>query len=223
MSAPRIPLVTHETYHVFNRGLDKRPTFRNQREYARAYQTLKYYRFLNLPVKLSRFLELNEGQRQKIMQECSSQLKISILAYCFMPNHFHFLIRQEADNGISKFMSDFLNSYTKYFNTKEGRVGQLFLNNFKSVRVESEEQLLHLSRYIHLNPFSSFVVKEIEDLEKYEWSSFQEYLQKSEDYICEKETILSYFKNTERYKQFVLDRADYQRELKRIEHLTLED
>jgi len=139
-----------------------------------------------------------------------------------MPNHFHFLLRQETDGGISKFLSQFLNSYTRYFNTKNERVGPLFLEDFKNVLVESEEQFLHLSRYIHLNPFSSSVVSSLENLYTYEWSSLSEYIGGSEDYICDKEMIMNYFKTKESYKKFVSDRADYQRELKQIENLLID-
>ena len=96
------------------------------------------------------------------------------------------------------------------------------MDTFKNVLVEREEQLLHLSRYIHLNPYSSRVVEELDDLYKYEWSSLTEYLGGSEDYFCDKEMIMSYFKTNESYKKFVSDRADYQRELKEIENLIID-
>lgn len=144
------------------------------------------------------------------------------MCYCLMPNHFHFLLRQEVDGGISKFLGLFQNSYTRYFNTKNDRVGQLFLDTFKNVLVEKEEQLLHLSRYIHLNPYSSKVVENLNDLYKYEWSSLGEYIGGSEDYICEKDMVLSSFKTKESYKKFVSDRAEFQRELKQIENLLIE-
>ena len=76
-----------------------------------------------------------------------------------MPNHFHLLLKQTIDNGISHFLSKFTNSYTKYFNTKYNRVGPVFQGVFKSVHIESDEQLMHLSRYIHLNPVVSAVVE----------------------------------------------------------------
>ena len=135
-----------------------------------------------------------------------------------MPNHFHFLLKQTAEEGIAKFMSNFQNSYTRYFNTRHNRVGPLFQGPFRAVRVETDEQLLHLSRYIHLNPYSSFVVKNIKDLEEYQWSSFKEYLGKEKGF-CQKEIVMSFFKNPQDYRKFVFDQADYQRELQKIKHL----
>ena len=218
----KVPLITNEIYHVFNRGIDGRITFSNQKEFIRAYQVMKYYRFSSPPVNFSKFINAGANAVEKYNEVSWGEKLASIMCYCLMPNHFHFLLRQETDGGISKFLSQFLNSYTRYFNTKNERVGPLFLNDFKNVLVESEEQLLHLSRYIHLNPYSSKLVENLSDLYKYEWSSLTEYVGGSEDYICDKEMIMSYFKTKESYKKFVSDRADYQRELKRIENLLIE-
>ncbi len=224
MALPRkIPLVTGEIYHVFNRGIDGRVTFANVNEYLRAYQVMKYYRFSFPPMKLSKFLRISDSKRQLLQESSWGEKLVSIICYCFMPNHFHFMLRQEADKGISKFLSQFQNSFTRYFNTKNERVGQLFLDNFKNVLVENEEQFLHLSRYIHLNPHSSSIVGNLEDLCKYEWSSLGEYLGESEDYICEKDVILSSFKTKQSYRNFVLNRAEYQKELKTIENLLIDE
>jgi putative transposase len=88
--------------------------------------------------------------------------------------------------------------------------------------VRTEEQLLHLSRYIHLNPYSTSIVKNLDVLYKYEWSSLKEYVGVEENPVCEKEMILSYFKAKENYKNFIANHAEYQRELKLIENLIFE-
>lgn len=222
VSFRKVPLVTGEIYHVFNRGIDGRVTFSDIREFSRAYQIIKYYQFSSPPLKLSVFLRISDSKRQELQESSWGEKLVSIICYCIMPNHFHFMIRQEVNGGISKFLSLFQNSYTRYFNTKNDRVGQLFLDTFKNVLVEREEQFLHLSRYIHLNPFSSSVVSSLENLYTYEWSSLSEYIGGSEDHICDKEMIMNYFKTKESYKRFVSDRADYQRELKQIENLIIE-
>lgn len=224
MSSSRIvPLVTGEIYHVYNRGIDKRATFLNDSYYQRAYQTIKYYQYSTPPMRLSYFLRQPRSVKENIdFSEWGDKL-IQIMAYCFMPNHFHLLIRQEVDGGISKFIGNFVNSYTRYFNTRNKRVGGLFLENFKNVLVDNEEYLLHLSRYIHLNPYSSGVVKDYSSLLNYDWSSIKDYIGGSEDVISNKDMIMNYFSTKEKYKDFVLDRADYQKQLKQIEHLMIED
>lgn len=91
---------------------------------------------------------------------------------------------------------------------------------FKAVRIESDEQLLHISRYIHLNPVTSYLVK-IETLLEYPWSSFKDYLGENASMVA-RDKVLGHFRSKEDYKRFVFDQASYQRELERIKHLTLE-
>ncbi len=212
------PLVNGEIYHVFNRGIDKRTTFTSDCEYLRACLTIKFYQFVNPPARLSRYLLFSEDFRRTFDEKLTGEKLTTIFAYCLMPNHFHFLIRQEVDGGISKFIGQFLNSYTKYFNTKHKRIGGLFLDQFKNTLMLSEGQLLHVSRYIHLNPYSSGVVKDLSKLISYKWSSFGEYLGSNGNVICDKKLIINSFNGkAELYKKFVLDRAEYQKELKEME------
>ena len=139
-----------------------------------------------------------------------------------MPNHFHFLLRQREKNGISIFLSNFQNSYTRYFNTQDKRVGPLFLDQFKAVRIEDEDQLLHVHRYIHLNPITSFVVKTVEKLRTYLWSSLPEYFGLTQGF-CETKTILSQFRKRSAYETFLYDQIAYQQKLASIKHLILEN
>lgn len=219
-----IPLVTNEIYHVYNRGLDSRPTFTNVKEYRRALLAMNFYKFNSPPMKLSLFLQLSNEQRQNILREflIAGKPIVEFLSFCLMPNHFHFLLKQTDDNGVSRFMSNFQNSFTRYSNTRHERIGQLFLDQFKAVRIETDEQLLHVSRYIHLNPYSSFIVKALEDLQDYPWSSLPEYLEQKESGSCDTKMILSLAGGKQKYKDFVFSHADYQRELEKIKHLILE-
>lgn len=219
----KVPLVTGEIYHVFNRGIDKRKVFTDLSEYVRSFQTLKFYRYSTPPLELSKFLKVSDIKRYEYEQLSWGNKLVSVMSYCLMPNHLHLLLRQEVDGGISTYLGRFFNSYTRYFNTKHERVGPLFLDDFKNVLVESEEQFLHLSRYIHLNPYSSGLVKSLDGLLRYEWSSLKEYVSLDESTFCDREVIMShFFYNKDSYKKFVLDRADYQKGLKIIENSTLE-
>ncbi len=223
MPGRKIPLVTDEIYHVFNRGINKQPTFTNNWELKRAVDSVFLYRFDNPPVRLSQFLHLDDKKRRDVLEILKNKrVLVEIFAFCLMPNHFHFLLKQKVDNGISKFMSNFQNSYTRYFNTKHERDGSLFLDQFKGVRVEDDEQLMHVSRYIHLNPYTGYVVKSLEELEKYNWSSFPDYIDIENHNFVYRKFVLDFFSSTQQYKKFVFDQADYQRHLKEVEHLTLE-
>ena len=211
-------------YHIYNRSIEKKPIFNNLREYSRAVLALQFYRFSDLPTKLSKFLVLNQDVQLNYLKKFNTNINklVDILAYGIMPNHFHLILKQVTENGISKFIANFTNSYTKYSNTKNERNGPIFQGKFKAVRVETNEQLLHLSRYIHLNPYTSFVVKSLRDLENYEFSSLPEYLRLVKTNFFSKEIVLDNFKGKSSYWSFVFDQADYQRKLEEIKHLTLE-
>ena len=211
-----------EIYHVYNRSIEQKPVFTDKKECLRATITLDYYRFQSLSFKLSKALILNLDERKNYFSNLKNHKKIvEILAYCLMPNHFHFLIKQESKNGIKKYISDFSNSYVRYFNTKRERTGPLFQGAFKAIRIESDEQLIHVSRYIHLNPATSFLIKENE-LDSYPWTSLPEYLGITESFICNKEPVLNLFPSIKAYRKFVHDQISYARELDSIKHLTLE-
>lgn len=208
-----VPLITGETYHIFNRGVEKRDIFIEKREYRRLLETAFYYQRADIKIRFS--------QAQAEIDESDLQNKklIEIFAYCLMPNHFHFLLRQFQDGGISTFIRKLLNSYTRYFNIKHKRVGPLFQGQFKAIRIETDEQLIHVSRYIHLNPIVDYLVK---DLRQYEWSSYLQYIGLGKNSFCKKEEILGFFKSSKNYESFVLDQVDYAKRLNEIKHLTFE-
>lgn len=222
MPARKIPIITDEVYHVFNRGINHQPTFTSKTEFARALMTVKFYQVSKPPARLSKVLKLPKDLREntfKYMDEADKS--VEIITFCLMPNHFHFLIKQKRDGGITKFISNFQNSYTRYYNTKNQSDGSIFLTQFKAVRVITDEQLIHVSRYIHLNPYTSYIVKSLTELKTYPWSSFRYFLSGNQE-IVKPALVMGMFKNPEAYEKFVFDQADYQRELKAIEHLIME-
>lgn len=206
------PFVDNQYYHVYNRGSEKRAIFENKSDKNRFLNSLVYYQQAGPKPKFS-----NSAKRKSFK---SSGIKIvDIICYCLMPNHFHFLLKQLKEGGITEFVSKLSNSYTKYFNTRHTRIGPLFQGEFKAVLIESDEQLLHLSRYIHLNPLVSYLTK---NLDLYEWSSYREYVHDLPG-ICSKEDILSFFDSAKKYSQFVMDQADYGAQLNFIKHQILEE
>lgn len=218
----KVIFANDQIYHVLNRGIEHRPIFTSEREYARAKQTLDFYRFENPPLKLSRALTLRTDEKELFFRDLRNRKKIiEIISYCFMPNHFHFLLKQKLEDGISQCLSNFSNSYVRYFNTKHGRSGPLFQGPFKAVRMEADEQLIHVSRYIHLNPVVSYLVKR-KELDVYPWSSLPEFLGIRNEGISNKEIILGHFSSAEQYRKFVHDQIDYARNLELIKHLALE-
>lgn len=224
MPGREIVLANNEVYHIFNRSIASQPIFLNKRSYQRALETFFYYQNSLLPSRYSKFIAQAAEIKQKILAELKDKKKflVEIIAFCFMPTHFHFLLKQVRENGISKFVGNFSNSYTRYFNTRNKRNGPLLQGKFKAVHILTDEQLVHVSRYIHLNPYSSLIIKKLESLANYPFSSFPEYLGKYRESFCHKELVLSHFKKNNTYKDFVFDQADYQKNLQNIKHITCE-
>ena len=135
-----------------------------------------------------------------------------------MPNHFHLLLREKKEGGISMFMEKFLTAYSMYFNKKNGRTGKLFEGVFKAIHVDNDEYLKYLFSYIHLNPVKIIdpLWKEsgISDKEKakqylgnYPYSSYFDYLGRArgENLILNKEAFPEYFENSKEFEQFIDD------------------
>ena len=224
MSRKRYPLVNECIYHVLNRGVASSPIFNNKKDYQSLLERMVYYRNTNPLVRYSYFVNLPFERKLEVLAniERENSYLVDIISYCYMPNHWHLLLKQNIEDGISIYINRLSNSYARYFNTKHNRKGPMFQGRFKSVLIENDKQLLHTSRYIHLNPYSSKVVSSINELENYQFSSFSEYISQVGRRICKNEIILNNFKKINSYKSFILDRADYQRKLEKYKHLFIE-
>ncbi|MFZ5366006.1 MAG: transposase [Patescibacteria group bacterium] len=214
---------TNEIYHVVNRSIAQIPVFKETRDYQRALEIIDFYRYIKPPLSFSHYKRLPKEDKENFLKNLRKhKILTEISTFCLMPNHCHFLLKQNVENGISTFMRNFQNSYARYFNTKYKRAGGLFQSMFKAVRIETDEQFLHVSRYIHLNPVSAYLI-ENDGLENYQWSSFSDYINQNRHEFVDPKDILSFFKTKNSYKEFVLNQAEYQKELQKIKHLTLEE
>lgn len=197
-------------------------TFTDKRELDRAQNVLKFYRHKETPIRFSQLINQPVDVRNRLLSHLyMSERLVDVLSYCLMPNHFHLLLKQNIDYGISIFVSNFTNAYTKYFNSKNQRNGPLFQGTFKAVLVETDEQLLHLSRYIHINPVISSIIDE-DKLDNYFYSSYPEYISLSDNEITQKDIILNGFKSSKQYENFVRNQIDYAKKLDLVKHLILE-
>lgn len=208
MPSRKVPLVTGGYYHVYNRGAFGVPLFENQREAKAFVKALIYYTLIKPPRRLS----LEKRYKENVMD--FEKRLVSILAYCVMPNHFHLLLKQEVDGGISTYMRRLTLSFVRYYNTLHKQKGPLFQSFFNAVLVESENQLLHVSRYIHLNPTSA---KLVEDPLSYKYSSFPYYVHAGEQKPLVFDDILR-SKKREYYQHFVYDNVEYQQTLQFIKN-----
>ena len=196
------PFFNSGYYHIYNRGVEKRNIFVDNWDYSRFMETLDFYRKSPQPQKLSDFrrrvISLKKVENQKDL--------VKIFAYCLMPNHFHLLVQQMVDRGITDFVSNLANSYTRYFNTKHERIGALFQGAFKAKLVNNDEYLLQLSKYIHRNPDTLLKWKN----RTYPYSSYRYYLSSERNSLCDSDFILSYFSSANprlSYKSFVEEKS----------------
>lgn len=210
-------------YHVYNRGVEKRLIFTDNKNYQRFLDTSYFYQFQDPGIRFSNYINLTPEARLLRMSSIISKPRIvNVICFVLMPNHIHFLLRQEITDGISEYMMRVADSYTKYFNIKNKRVGHLFQGKFKSVHVENDDQLKHLSRYIHLNPLTSNLVPSFDSLFAYPWSSLIEYLN-GNYHVSNPVPILNFFTSIKKYAEFLQDNADFQQNLHQIKSQILEN
>lgn len=170
-----------EYYHVFNRGNAKADIFLDAEDYRLFLHRLAEGIY---PSRQSTGVKgaLSQRNQRKLLPDGA----FSLITYCLMPNHFHLLLRQNTELPISTLMLKICTSYCKIFNKKYDRVGSLFQDQFKTVHVTTNEQLLHLSAYIHLNPKTAKLVR---NAVTYPYSSYKEYASGKEG-LCEKSILL---------------------------------
>lgn len=195
-------------YHIFNRGVDKREIFSNKADYFKFFSSMND--FNNKLLKDERdLIKRRESEGGKDLPELSSgnssgkiEKLVDVICYNLLPNHFHFLLKQLVDDGIRIFMHKIGTGYTNYFNLKNERSGSLFQGPFKSVSVESDEQLLYLSAYVNGNA----EIHKIAPTTEWPWSSCMIfYGDKSGGSICNTKTVLDEFRSIDEYKKFMND------------------
>lgn len=183
-------------YHIYNRGVEKRTIFQNEQDYQVFLHHLKLY--LSPPQKQKGY-SFTEKTKQRPLNNYHEE--INLLAYCLMPNHFHLLLKQKSANIIQYFMRSLGTKYVQYFNKRYQRVGPLFQDTYKAVLVQTDEQLLHLSRYLHFNPGKETISTKEGDLQRillYSYSSYADYLGKRKTNWLNSEEILSFFKTAQK-------------------------
>lgn len=183
-------------YHVYNRGVEGRDIFSDDQDYKVFLSYIKRY--------------LTKTAQNEVQPRWRSDVvdKLQLVAYCLMPNHFHLLVKQKTTDGMTVFIKTLMNSYVRYFNQKYKRVGGLFQGVFKAVQILDEPYLLHLTRYIHLNP-TDVNGMTFDRLENY-YCSYGEYIGKRITQWLHTEEILSMFgsqligmSSFSSYKEFV--------------------
>ena len=217
MPSRRDIFVNGGIYHIFSKTIDRKIIFNNNDLCSEFLNTASYYQSQTSNIRYSRYKENVLNEEVNLIYNKSP--KVYILSYCLMPNHYHLLIKQKQEGGVIRFMANLLNSFTHYYNYINKRKGSLFLTPFRSRKIVSDEQLIHTSRYIHLNPYSAGIVRSYQELIDYPYSSLKEYVKDEKEGICNTDSILKMFNNNkDRYKDFVLGNAEHQRTLEYIKY-----
>jgi putative transposase len=162
-------------YHIYNRGVSKVTIFREESNFLFTIKKIK---------------------------ECSQTNNISMIAYCLMPNHYHFLVRQGGEEPAGNLPQFVFNSYTKAYNKKYDTSGTLFEGRFRAKVVQTKSHLFHLCRYIHGNPVKDGLVTDPAD---WPYSNYLEWIGERDGNLVDRDFIANQFDNAEEYKKFLFD------------------
>ena len=173
-------------YHIYNRGANREPIFREQDNYLFVLRKFKQY---------------------------SREYALIVIAYCLMPNHYHMLIRQDSDQPAGLLPQRVFNSYTKAYNKRYERSGTLFEGPYKVIHVKEHAHLLHLCRYIHANPVKDGLASE---LEQWPYSNYPEWTELRPGTLVDRTFIQEHFASPESYRAFVMDYVQERRLPERV-------
>jgi REP element-mobilizing transposase RayT len=175
MPAQRPPFLPGHYYHFYNRGAHRTTIFREEDNYLFVLHRLKGY--------------------------CRS-LQLTVVAYCLMPNHYHFLIRQDGDCPAGLLPQRVFNSYSKAYNKRYAHSGTLFEGMYKVKRLKNQSHLLHLCRYIHANPVKHGIAPHVDD---WPYSNYLEWTGERNGTLVDRDFVREHFPSPERYRAFVAD------------------
>lgn len=201
---PRSRFAKGEYFHIFNRGVEKRLIFLNDADRWRFLTLLLVLQGDTLIPKISRIVPDVQHWRfdNETFKEVLANREVELISFCLMTNHYHLILSELREGGISRFMMRLGDSYTKYFNIVHERTGHLFGGRFRSVHIDQNEYLNYLSAYIHLNPRELKKWRGCED--EYPWSSFRDYCgDKRLGEFLNPKIIMDQFNDENEYERFV--------------------
>ena len=235
----RIQFEVGKIYHIFNRGVAKCQICESENDFWRFLQGFCLFNDKNSASNILWQLEKTRGRltlnilKEYLINDNERNPLARILSYCIMPNHFHLMIEEIEEGGITKFMQKLGGGYARYFNNKHKRVGGLFEGRFKAVPVEDERQLLYLLVYINvINPGQlvepNLKEEGIKDMEKvlqaaenYSFSAHSDYLEKRGSLIIKKGILKELLSTVAAYRELVADVLQ-NKKYSEINHLFLE-
>lgn len=207
MAVRKVQFAPGEHYHVYGRGVGKQIIFLDTRDYVRFLFLILYFQssvvIHNISSIVGGFIKykvfrISKKNKEKILK----QRIVKLVAFTLMPNHFHLIVLELKDGGISEYMQRVLTSYSKYFNIKYKKSGHVFQGPFQATHIDKDEYLLHLSAYIHRNQREIAKWKNKEH--DYPWSSYQDCIKENRwEELLDNDIVTGRFKNKTEYKHFV--------------------
>lgn len=199
------PFIVGGFYHIYNRGVDKRNVFSREDDIMRFFQSMEEFNVIEPIGSIyvnscgKKYLRSRHPASIKKINKEKKERLVNFVCYCLNPNHYHFILEELVDGGISEFMKRLGGGYTKYFNDKYNRSGVLFQGRFKSEYIDSDSYLLHASVYVNLN---NRIHKISGSNKKFVKSSWDEYVGESKNIFCTKDVVINHFKSKGKYKKF---------------------
>jgi putative transposase len=208
--------VPNSMYHVYNRGVDKRIIFVDERDYAVFLSFLKYALLSDEDVQKHQVIDaglLSSATRFNLRREGLHGV-VELVSYCLMPNHFHLQLFQYEANGVTRLMQSIATGYVMYFNKRHGRTGALFQSRYKASKIDSQAYWDHISRYIHLNPLDLG-----SDYKNYQYSSFKQYEGKVEAEWVRPGLVIDSYRTPKDYVRFVDEYIPHRAGLKDVKDI----
>ena len=240
MPSKRLQFDNGQFYHIFNRGVEKRKIFLQTSDLFRFISCLYELNDKNLVVMRNRIESRKERRKNRGATPVIRQPLVEIIVFCLMPNHYHLILRQLIDGGISLFMKKLADSYVGYFNLKHNRkgMGSLFQSRFKAVHIKADNQLANLIGYIFTNPVELLEKNWKEEgvrnpkkatkfLESYKWSSYLDYIGiLNFPSVTERQFITEFFGGSNKIKEFIeeqiLHKSEFKKDFEKIKDIILE-
>lgn len=204
-----------QMWHAYNRGVDGRDIFMDERDYA---VFLSFFKLCLTPERpetetlnaLPLELDVIRLRRLNLYKE------VELVSYCLMKNHFHLQLFQYTEDGISRLMRSVMTGYVMYFNNRHKRKGHLFQGVYRAGLIDSDAYWQHISRYIHLNPLDIH-----KDYKTYKYSSYKYYTHPPAPTWLQPGHILGGFKPGE-YADFMADYTDYKSKLDDLKRILVD-
>lgn len=206
---------TGEFFHICNKSISNFKILNNVDNCHRFIKTLGYYNSLAQEINLSNYLKKHTDFYPDLLIPSENPL-VKYISFCLMPDHYHLLVRVLRDDYLSKYISNIENSFSRYFNLRFNRKGPLWQSRFKAVKIKNNEQLLHVCRYVNINPTTSGFVENSED---WAFSSYKNIITDSKYLSILTEISI---RNKRIFKEFAENHKDYQRKLKLVKKIILE-